>query len=138
MNIYLACSIVSILAMLLTQVVIVQKQRTKYRVANLQWEWKVYWQSDFILQVVGTVFTVGIGLVLLFYFLQQYPKAKDMPFFIASFFAFVGYTGTDVATKFFSSINSRYNSAVDYKTNIADQATGTIDSPTPALKKDKK
>lgn len=120
--------------MFLTQVVIVQKQKAKYRLANLQWEAKVYWQGDFILQIVGTLLTVGIGLFLLYFFLQQYPKVNDQPFFVASFFAFVGYTGTDVATKFFSVINSRYNSAVDYKTSIADQTTGNMDSPTPAAK----
>jgi len=134
MNIYLACAIVGILAMALTQIIIVGTQRQKYISAKLIWEWKVYWKSDFFLQVAGTVVTIGIGLILLYFFLKQYPQFVDSPFFIASFFSFVGYSGTDVATKFFSTINSRYNSAVAYKAGISGQVTGTDDAPTPAAK----
>jgi hypothetical protein len=134
MNIYLACTLVGILAMFLTQIIVVGKQMQKYKLANLKWEWKVYWGSDFFVQVAGTIVTMGIGLILLTFFLQQYPKVKDLPFFVASFFAFVGYTGTDSATKFFSAINNRYNSAVDYKTTEYDKSTGNLDSPTPAAK----
>ena len=134
MNIYLACTAMGILAMLLTQVVIVQKQRKKYKVANLIWEWPVYWKGDFIFQILGTIITIGMGLILLVYFLQQFPAVKNTPFFVASFFGFVGYTGTDSATKFFSVINSRYSSAIDYKTDIADNLTGNAGTPTPAAK----
>lgn len=123
--------------MLLTQVVIVQKQRNRYKLANIIWDWKVYWKGDFIFQIAGTLLTVGIGLFLLYYFLQQYPKVNDQPFYVASFFAFVGYTGADLATKFFSVINSRFNSAMDSKTTIADQLTGNFDNPTPVVKSNK-
>ena len=46
-------------------------------------------------------------------------------------FAFIGYTGSDVLNRVFSVANKKLNSAIDYKTNIADGATGNLEKPTP-------
>lgn len=53
---------------------------------------------------------------------------------LAALFATIGYTGMDIALRFFSVTNRRINKAIDYKTTIADQTTGTIDTPTPTAK----
>jgi len=47
-------------------------------------------------------------------------------------FAFVGYTGSDIMSRIFSVVNKRINKAIDYKTTIADESTGTTAKPTPA------
>jgi hypothetical protein len=133
-NIYVTSAACAVLAMLITQVVIVKKQMAKYKLANLKWEWSVYFKKDFLLQIIGTLLTILLGTLMLSVFLQQYPKTISLPFFIASFFCLLGYGGTDIATKFFSSVNTRYNAAVDFKTTGYDAATGNLDKPTPAAK----
>jgi hypothetical protein len=51
--------------------------------------------------------------------------------FLLSVFATVGYSGMDIALRFFGKTNSFINNAIDYKTTIADTANGTLDKPTP-------
>ena len=46
-------------------------------------------------------------------------------------FAFVGYTGSDVASRLFSVVNKRVNDSIGYKANIADIKNGTTEQPTP-------
>lgn len=49
--------------------------------------------------------------------------------------ATVGYSGGDLASKFFSFTQKRIDAAIDHKTTIADKATGNTDAPTPATNK---
>ena len=50
---------------------------------------------------------------------------------IKSVFVFVGFTGSYVILQLLSVSKSNFRKAVDYKTNIADKETGTLDNPTP-------
>jgi hypothetical protein len=47
----------------------------------------------------------------------------------------VGYTGSDIASRIFGVVNKKINSAIDYKTTVADQATGDTEAPTQLPKK---
>ncbi len=51
--------------------------------------------------------------------------------FLMSVFATVGYSGMDIALRFFGKTNSLINNAIDYKTTQADAANGTLNEPTP-------
>lgn len=50
---------------------------------------------------------------------------------MALLFSTVGYTGLDIALRIFSVTNRKLNAAIDHKTTIADQVSGTLDKPTP-------
>jgi hypothetical protein len=69
--------------------------------------------------------------------LKEYPKFADKTTVILIIFGTIGYVGSDIASRFFSVVNNRLNSAIDYKTNQADEANGTLGTPTPATKIDK-
>jgi hypothetical protein len=46
-------------------------------------------------------------------------------------FVFIGYTGSHVILQLMSVAKKKFRLAVDYKTNISDRETGTLDKPTP-------
>jgi hypothetical protein len=46
-------------------------------------------------------------------------------------FVFIGFTGSYVILQLMSVAKKKFRNAVDYKTTISDQATGTLDKPTP-------
>jgi hypothetical protein len=50
---------------------------------------------------------------------------------IKSIFVFVGFTGSFVIIELMSVATAKLRKAVDYKTNIADKETGTLNNPTP-------
>lgn len=43
----------------------------------------------------------------------------------------IGYSAMDLALRFFGRTTALIRNAIDYKTNIADEANGTLDHPTP-------
>lgn len=50
---------------------------------------------------------------------------------IKTVFVFVGFTGSYVILQVMSVAKSNFRKAVDYKTNQADEANGTLNKPTP-------
>ena len=74
------------------------------------------------------------ALVLVGPFIKQFPKFADNDLAILLAFATIGYSGSDIASRLFSVVNSRINGAIDYKTTQADKANGTENTPTVASK----
>lgn len=134
MNIYLNCFLISLLGLSLSVLLVIKSLTTKAKLANVIFDWKLFWKTDAIFSVLGTLLTVGIALMLLGPFLKSYPKFSDNTLVIMVVFSALGYLGSDVASRFFSVVNSRINGAIDFKTTLADTATGTLDAPTPATK----
>jgi len=133
-TLYLDCFIISILGLILSTLVILKSQLRKAKLANVIYDWHLFFGMDLWINMAGTLVTVGIALMLLGPFLKQFPKYADATLFIMILFAALGYIGSDVASRFFSVVNGRINAAIDYKTSAADQAAGTADAPTPATK----
>lgn len=106
----------------------------KSRAANLIFDWKLFWSVDIFIQIAGTLLTIAGFLICLHPALAKYPSWADNVLVILLVFATVGYLGSDVASRIFSVVNARINAAIDYKTNQADEANGTLGTPTPAGK----
>lgn len=134
MNIYLNCFFISLIGLGLSLLSVIYSLTKKARVANVIFDWKLFFKADLIIQFIGTLLTVFLFLMLLGPFLKQFPKYAGNTFGILVFFATVGYVGSDIASRLFSVVNSRINGAIDYKTNQADEANGTLGVPTPAVK----
>lgn len=131
---YLNCLAISLVGLGLSVLAVIYSLTKKARLANVIFDWKLYWRSDLWMQLVGTILSVALFLLLLAPFLKQYPTFKDNTFVILIFFSAVGYFGSDLASRLFSVVNSRINSAIDVKTSQADLANGTLNAPTPAAK----
>lgn len=138
MGLYLQCFFISLLGLALSVILVLKSLTTKAKLANVEFNWKLFWKTDMVFSVIGTLLTVGIALMLLGPFLKDYPKFANNTLMILVIFSALGYLGSDVASRFFSVVNSRINSAIDYKTTQADTANGTLDKPTPAVKPEDK
>jgi len=135
MNIYLQCFLVGLIGLALSVLTVLKSLIRKAKLANVIFDWKLFFKADLVLQFVGAVLTLSLFLMLLGPFLKEYPKFADKTFAITVVFATIGYVGSDIASRMFSVVNSRLNGAIDYKTTQADEANGTADAPTPATKK---
>ena len=134
MNIFLSSFLIGLVGLSLSLLTVIQSLTKKAKLANVIFDWKLFLKSDLILQFVGSILTVALGLLLLNPFFQQFPKYAEKVFAINVIFATIGYMGSDIASRLYSVVNSRINAAIDYKTTISDKATGNLDNPTPAEK----
>jgi len=134
MNIYLSSFLIGLIGLSLSVLTVLKSLTRKARLANVIFDWKLFFKADFILQLVGSLLTIALALMLLNPFLKQYPKFEENTLLVLAVFATIGYVGSDIASRMFSVVNSRINSAIDFKTSISDGLTGNLENPTPAAK----
>ncbi len=134
MNFYIQCFLMGIIGVALSTLTVLQSLTKKAKLANVIFNWKLFFGADIFIQLLGSLVTVGGALLLVGPFIKQYPQFADKDFAIMVVFATIGYLGSDIASRLFSVVNNRINGAIDYKTTQADTANGTIDTPTPAVK----
>lgn len=134
LSLYLNCFFISLLGLMLSLLMVLKSQINKAKLANVVFDWKLFFKADLWISVAGTLVMVGMALILLGPFLKKYPAFADNTLLTLIIFAAFGYLGSDLASRFFSVVNSRINAAIDYKTTQADAATGNLDAPTPAGK----
>lgn len=114
--------------MILQALLKVKSIQDKARKANVQFNPKEYFVDDKISHGASLV-----TVIIVMFVVDEFAHFSEYVMQYIKFgFAFVGYTGSDVMSRLFSVVNRRINNAIDYKTTIADQSTGTTDSPTPA------
>ena len=134
MNLYLQCTLISLIGLLFSSLIIIRSLVKKATAANVKFNWKIFLSQDLIFQAIGSALTVAMALMLLGPTFKQYPKLADNTLLVLSVFATIGYVGSDIASRFFSTMNSRLTSAVSYKSQGYDESTGNLDAPTPASK----
>lgn len=134
MNLYLQCFLISLIGLGISVMTILKNLTNKAQLANVIFDWKLYFKTDLVYQLVGTLLTVGLFLMLLAPARVKYPALSNDNLVILLVFATTGYIGSDLASRLFSVVNTRINSAIDYKTTIADKASGNLGAPTPADK----
>lgn len=130
LSLYLTCFGIAILGLVFSMLLSMRSIMIKSKLANVIFKPSSYFQDEWISILISLV-VIGIFLSLLPWALDWKPESIK---FVRPIFATVGYMGSDIILKFFSVVNSRINSAIDYKTTISDKATGTLDAPTPATK----
>lgn len=128
MQLYLLYFGIGLLGMLFQILLKMQALKVLSKKANVIFKPSTYFADDWI-SLCLSVLTIIICIVFLPDIEKKYPAATG---WFRVGFAFVGYTGASILNRIFSVANNRLNAAIDYKTTIADTATGTLDSPTPA------
>jgi hypothetical protein len=128
MNIYflIQCIAVGLLGTILSTLSVIYNLAKKAKLANIQFAPSDYFKSDWYAPVISIV-----SIILAAFFLPYVPKNAPL-YVVIILFATIGYTGNDLVSRFFSTVNNRINAAIDYKTTISDTQTGTLDKPTPA------
>jgi hypothetical protein len=127
-QLYIICFVVAILGMALQTILKLRSIKTKAALANVSFNPLTYFKEDW-LSIAASLITI----ILTLFFVSEILNWNALVInYVKIGFAFVGYTGSDIMSRLFSVVNARINSAIDYKTTIADTATGTLDKPTPA------
>lgn len=98
------------------------------RKANLQFSFKEYFVEDWLSHAASFA-CVLFFMVVIRRRIPSVPVNMYELLLIAS--GTIGYLGTTLMIKIFSSMEKRILAAVDYKTTIADTANKTLDTPTP-------
>lgn len=116
LNLYLACFGVAVVGMALQIVLKLQSLQQKATAANVEFNARLYFKKDW-LSTIASLLTIILFLLFVDNILKWKPAIVD---FIKIFFGFVGYTGSDIASRLFSVINKQINGIIDSKTNKAD------------------
>jgi archaellum biogenesis protein FlaJ (TadC family) len=129
MTLYLTYFAVALIGMVLQALLKIKSLQEKARKANVQFKAKEYLIEDWVSHCASLA-----TIVMFLFFIDEFANIDPRVMgFMKIGFAFVGYTGSDIASRLFSVVNRRINDAIDYKTTQADTANGTQDSPTPAI-----
>lgn len=128
---YIKCFLTGLIGCIISTMSVMYSLTKKSKAANLQFNLKTYLKSDWFAPAIS-ILGVLLGLLFLGPAIAKYPALKDSRLFILIFFSALGYSGNDAISRFFSVVTSKLNQAIDYKTNIADAQTGTLNTPTPA------
>jgi len=125
---YLQCFAVGLIGMLIHSLIKMKHIQEKARLNNIEFKPIEYFTKDWVSHS-SSLLTVILFLFLVEEFTNFNPFVAD---YVKIGFAFVGYTGSDIASRLFSVVDKKINRAIDYKTTISDTKTGTLDKPTPA------
>ena len=115
-TLYLTCFFVALVGMALQTVLKMKSLQEKARAANVEFKIRQYFSNDWI-SIVASLLTIIMFLLFLDNILKWKPVIVD---YIKVGFAFVGYTGSDIASRLFGVVNKKINNVIDEKTNIAD------------------
>ena len=113
---YLQCFAVALTGWALHTSLKLRSMQVKSKVANLEFRLLDYFKEDW-LSITACFLTIILFLLFIDEVLNINDKIID---FVKIGFGFVGYTGSDVASRLFSEVDKKINSVIDYKTNIAD------------------
>lgn len=116
MHLYLACFAIALIGMALHIALKMKSLQDKARAANVVFKSRQYFADDW-LSITGSLLTIFMFLLFIDNVLKWKPALID---FVKIFFAFVGYTGSDIASRLFGVLNTKINSVIDQKSNALD------------------
>jgi uncharacterized membrane protein len=115
-GLYLQCFLIALVGMALQTVLKMKSLQDKARAANVEFKLRQYFSNDWI-SIIASLLTIIMFTLFVDNILKWKPAVVD---YIKIGFAFVGYTGSDIASRLFGVINKKINNVIDVKTNIAD------------------
>lgn len=116
LKLYATCFVVALVGMALQTVLKLKSLQDKARAGNIKFSPWIYFKNDW-LSITASVLTIILFLICLDNVLHWKPAIVD---YVKIGFAFVGYVGSDIASRLFSVVNKKINSIIDLKTDKAD------------------
>lgn len=120
-QLYIECLSIAFIGMALQTALKMKSLQDKARAANVEFKIKQYFSNDW-LSIVASILTIIMFLLFLDNILKWKPVIVD---YVKIGFAFIGYTGSDIASRLFGVVNKKINNVIDEKTNIADNIPDT-------------
>lgn len=105
--------------------------KKKAQLANLIFNTKSAFLEDWYVPAVNLLLILAAWIALPY---RSGKLAEYADLYVIGFFGLLGIGGNLLLSKWFSSVNKRFDAAIDFKTNEADKAAGTLGTPTPAEK----
>ncbi len=113
---YLQCFAVAFIGWALHTSLKLRSIQVKSKAANLEFSVLDYFIEDWLV-ILSCYLTILLFLLFIDEVSNINEKIMD---YVKIGFGFIGYTGSDVASRLFSIADKKINSVIDYKTNIAD------------------
>lgn len=123
------CLIVGFIGIFIGVLMNLQYLKNKAKIANLIFDAKQSFLSDWMLTAINVLIIFVLWLCLPY---RAGKLAEIADLYVIACFCITGIMGTKLLFPLLSQVNKKFNSAIDYKTNIADQVNGTLGTPTPA------
>lgn len=111
-ELYLKCFAVAGIGMALQTVLKMKSINVKAKAAGIPFKPSDYFKEDW-LSIIASILTI---LMFLFFISDILHFSPNLMNYSRILFAFVGYTGSDIASRLFSEINRRINNTIDEKT----------------------
>ena len=121
-------AVAGLIGMVLQMLMKAKSIQDKARLANVQFKFGEYFTQDWVSHLISVV-AIALFLVLVRRRVDGIPQ--NMYELVLALSATVGYSGTDIVSRFFSATNKKVNAAIDHKTTQSDQIDGTLNTPTP-------
>ncbi len=113
---YLQCFAVAIIGWALHTSLKLRSIQIKSKAANLEFKVRDYFNDDWLV-----IISCFLTIILFLLFIDEVFNINEKIIeYVKIGFGFVGYTGSDIASRLFSLADKKINSVIDYKTNIAD------------------
>lgn len=111
LQLYAACFVIAMLGQLLANLLKANSLKQKAKSGNVQFSIGQYFADDWISIAASMAF-----IVLCLFFIDVVAKVRPALIdYFKVFFAFIGYTGGDLASRLFSVANRRLNAAIEEK-----------------------
>jgi len=123
---YLTCFAVGLLGAVIHALMKIKSIEDKAKLANVQFKANDYLLEDWKSHLIS----LCTLLICLFFIGDAIRFHADIIYYMKFAFAFIGYTGNDIASRVFGAVNKRVNTVIDKKTTEADQANNETE-PTP-------
>lgn len=118
-HLYLVCFAIALIGMALQTALKMKSLQDKAKAANVIFKPSQYFADDW-LSIVASLLTILMFLLFVDNILNWKPAVTD---YVKIGFAFIGYTGSDIASRLFGVVNRKINNVIDEKTNIADSGS---------------
>lgn len=128
---YLSCFVMGTFGLIISTAMIMRSLSKKAKLSNVIYKPSCYFKDDWFIFII-TYGVIGSMLIAMAYVPGTILKNDWALLITLGLFSLVGYNANDIASRFYSVANQKLNNAIDYKTTIADQSTGTLENPTPA------
>jgi len=123
---YVQYFVVGLLGAILHALFKIKSIQEKAKLANVKFSAMDYWNEDWVSHITS----ITTILLCLFFVADVLHVKPEFTSYMRVGFAFIGYVGNDIASRFFGAVNKRVNKVIDEKTTQADLLNEN-DSPTP-------
>jgi len=127
-----ACLFVGLIGLVIGVFWTLKRLKEKARLANLEFSNKAAFLEDWYVPASNLLLILAAWIALPYRVGTKAANYADL--FVIGFFLLLGLGGNLMLSKLFSSVNKRFDAAIDYKTTNSDKVDGTLDTPTPAAK----